>query len=290
MEPEIATTASECDPCTLECCEDGAYEAIPGSDFVITRVAFRDNSSKYYINDRLSNFTEVTQKLKGKGVDLDNNRFLILQGEVEQISLMKPKAQYLEDIIVVLPQDVKNEAEAYMLKELSLLKWREKATRLALDDTRGKMDEVQGNDSTLEENLKAERDKIKENKQTLKDLEITHNNYMKRQEELENDMRKCKEEFKEYERQDVKYQEDYKHLILIKKLEEKVEKVVMVLPCWRMFYYIPYTMYVNEADILCSVAVETERHRSELSKVRAELEPWEKQMIEHKGKLDVACM
>lgn len=59
--------------------DDGTYEALPGSDFVITRVAFRDNSSKYYINDRASNFTEVTKKLKGKGVDLDNNRFLILQ-------------------------------------------------------------------------------------------------------------------------------------------------------------------------------------------------------------------
>lgn len=116
--------------------EDGTYKVVSGSDFTITRVAFRDNSSKYYINDRTSNFTEVTRKLKGKGVDLDNNRFLILQvrycyaadllcirrlywsiridalvicqGEVEQISLMKPKAQgphdegfleYLEDII-----------------------------------------------------------------------------------------------------------------------------------------------------------------------------------------------
>lgn len=36
------------------------------------------------------------------------------------------------------------------------------------------------------------------------------------------------------------------------------------------------------------VIVETEIYRSELTKVRAELEPWEKQLIEHKGKLDVA--
>lgn len=35
-------------------------------------------------------------------------------------------------------------------------------------------------------------------------------------------------------------------------------------------------------------AVETERYRSELAEVRAELEPWEKQLIEHKGKLEVA--
>lgn len=46
--------------------------------------------------------------LKSKGIDLTNNRFLILQGEVEQISLMKPRSgdpekpgllEYLEDII-----------------------------------------------------------------------------------------------------------------------------------------------------------------------------------------------
>lgn len=60
-------------------------------------------------------------------------------------------------LTVVLQQDVKNEAEAYMLKELSLLKWREKATKLALNDTGGKMDELQGNVSILEENLKGER-------------------------------------------------------------------------------------------------------------------------------------
>ncbi|XP_058076874.1 structural maintenance of chromosomes protein 4-like [Magnolia sinica] len=59
--------------------DDGIYEAVVGSDFVITRVAFRDNSLNVYINDRGSNFIEVTKKLKGKGVDLDNNRFLILQ-------------------------------------------------------------------------------------------------------------------------------------------------------------------------------------------------------------------
>lgn len=88
--------------------ENDNYEVVPDSDFVLTRVAFRDNSSKYYLDSRMSTFTEVTQILMAKGVDLEHNRFLILQGEVEQISLMKPKAQtphdegfleYLEDII-----------------------------------------------------------------------------------------------------------------------------------------------------------------------------------------------
>lgn len=34
--------------------------------------------------------------------------------------------------------------------------------------------------------------------------------------------------------------------------------------------------------------METEAFRSELADVRSELEPWEKHLIEHKGKLDVA--
>lgn len=59
--------------------DGGNYKVVEGSEFSITRVAFRDNTSRYYINNRGSNFTEVTKVLKGKGVDLDNNRFLILQ-------------------------------------------------------------------------------------------------------------------------------------------------------------------------------------------------------------------
>lgn len=44
--------------------------------------------------------------------------------------------------------------------------------------------------------------------------------------ELDNDLRTCKDEFKEFERQDVKYREDSKHIKQkIKKLEEKLEKV-----------------------------------------------------------------
>ncbi|RVW59692.1 Structural maintenance of chromosomes protein 4 [Vitis vinifera] len=311
--------------------DDGTYEAVPGSDFVIARVAFRDNSSKYYINDRPSNFTE---------------------GEVEQISLMKPKAQgphdegfleYLEDIIgtnkyvekideshkqletlnerrsgvvqmVKLAEkerngleDVKNEAEAYMLKELSLLKWQEKAAKLASGDTSAKMVELQANMSNLEENLKNEREKIRENNQTLKELETLHNKYMKRQEQLDDGLRTCKDEFKEFERQDLKYREDVKHMERkIKKLEDKIEKdsskinqilkesedSADLIP--KLEDNIPklQKQLVDEEKVLEEIEenskVETEVYRSELARVRVELEPWEKQLIEHKGKLEVA--
>ncbi|GAA0146311.1 hypothetical protein LIER_06300 [Lithospermum erythrorhizon] len=332
--------------------DDGTYEVLPGSDFAITRVAFRDNSSKYYINNRGSNFTEVTKLLKGKGVDLDNNRFLILQGEVEQISLMKPKAQgphdegfleYLEDIIgtnkyvekideslkqleslnekrsgvvqmVKLAEkerdsleNVKNEAETYMLKELSLLKWQERATNLASEDNNSQIVELQTNISGLEENLQAERGKIKENSKSLKELETVHSKYMKRQEELENQLHNCKDEFKEFERQDIKHREDLKHLKQkIKKLEDKLEKdsskisditkesedSTILIP--RLEEEIPKLekVLLDEEKVLEELKdkakAETEILLCELSDVRGKLEPWERQLVEHKGKLEVA--
>jgi hypothetical protein len=39
----------------------------------------RNNTSDYYVNGKRMNVKEVTTLLKGKGIDLDNNRFLILQ-------------------------------------------------------------------------------------------------------------------------------------------------------------------------------------------------------------------
>jgi structural maintenance of chromosome 4 len=87
---------------------NGTPEIIPNSDLVISRRAFKNNSSKYYMNGKESNFTVVTTLLRDRGVDLDHKRFLILQGEVESIAQMKPKAanehddgllEYLEDII-----------------------------------------------------------------------------------------------------------------------------------------------------------------------------------------------
>ncbi|KFU97185.1 Structural maintenance of chromosomes protein 4, partial [Pterocles gutturalis] len=88
--------------------EGDDYEVIPNSNFCVSRTAYRDNSSVYYINGRKKTFKDVGILLRSHGIDLDHNRFLILQGEVEQIAMMKPKGQtendegmleYLEDLI-----------------------------------------------------------------------------------------------------------------------------------------------------------------------------------------------
>ncbi len=62
------------------CMQEGEeYEVVPGSVFTVARTAHRSNQSDYYVNDKKVSAKEVTDRLKGQGIDLDNNRFLILQ-------------------------------------------------------------------------------------------------------------------------------------------------------------------------------------------------------------------
>lgn len=108
-EDEDAESATDALPTATVSGHLESYRVVPDSEFVVTRTATKSNVSKYFVNNRPSNFTQVTELLSGKGIDLDNNRFLILQGEVEQIAMMKSKApegssedgllEYLEDII-----------------------------------------------------------------------------------------------------------------------------------------------------------------------------------------------
>lgn len=61
------------------------------------------------------------------------------------------------DLFYSFYQGVKNEAEEYMLKELSLLKWQEKATGLASENNITEIAEVQATVSSLEANVKTGR-------------------------------------------------------------------------------------------------------------------------------------
>ena len=130
--------------------EGDDYRVVPDSEFVIARSANQQSLSKYYVNGRVAQASEVTSILKQKGVDLDNNRFLILQGEVEQISLMKPKAstpnetgllEYLEDIFGTNKYQKPIETSAARLEELNE-KRQEKLHRLQL--VQREMDGLEG--------------------------------------------------------------------------------------------------------------------------------------------------
>lgn len=108
--------------------DDDSYAIVPSSEIVISRIARRDNSSNYMMNNKNATFKKVSEYLDSKGIDLDNNRFLILQGEVELISMMPPKGknkdddgllEYLEDIIGSNKYVEETEAAAEKVEELT---------------------------------------------------------------------------------------------------------------------------------------------------------------------------
>ena len=126
-------------------------------ELVVERRAFRNNTSKYYVNGKESSYTEVTKLLRQQGIDLDHKRFLILQGEVENIAQMKPKAEkenddglleYLEDIIGTAkykPMIEEKLAEIEMLNDVCI----ERENRFNIVD-REKQSLESGKDAALE--------------------------------------------------------------------------------------------------------------------------------------------
>lgn len=59
--------------------EGDDYEVIPDSNFYVSRTAYRDNTSVYHISGKKKTFKDVGNLLRSHGIDLDHNRFLILQ-------------------------------------------------------------------------------------------------------------------------------------------------------------------------------------------------------------------
>jgi len=55
------------------------YEVVPNSQIVVSRTAMKDSSSYYEVNGKRKKFGDVASLLREKGIDLDHNRFLILQ-------------------------------------------------------------------------------------------------------------------------------------------------------------------------------------------------------------------
>ncbi|KAI7868002.1 hypothetical protein BDF14DRAFT_1725442 [Spinellus fusiger] len=162
-----------CDSCSVEIhfqeIIDGEgtndVTVVPNSRLVVSRQAMRNNSSKYYINKTISSFTQVTTLLRARGIDLDHKRFLILQGEVESIALMKAKAkdenddgllEYLEDIIGTSNYKAPIEAFAGRLETLN-------------DDRLEKMNRVKfvAKEKDNLEELKAEAEEFLENENEL---------------------------------------------------------------------------------------------------------------------------
>nr|XP_027202872.1 structural maintenance of chromosomes protein 4-like [Dermatophagoides pteronyssinus] len=67
-------------------------DTVPLRDFSIGKSITLDNQSKYFINDNGVSYAEIRGELLQYNINLNRNRFLIFQGEIEKFSLLRPKA------------------------------------------------------------------------------------------------------------------------------------------------------------------------------------------------------
>lgn len=211
---------------------DGTVVVIPDSQLVVARQAFKNNTSKYYINGRDSSFTEVTTLMREKGIDLDHKRFLILQGEVESIAQMKPKAEnenddglleYLEDIIGTSSYKKTIEESTTKLEE-SNEECTSKSDRLELvrkeiGGLEGQKNNIvrymklenqlaskksiyyQVSMSQLEDQIKRNKDTIDQNRQKLDDEKKATDSYREEILELEHEVKKHNKELESMKRE-----------------------------------------------------------------------------------------
>uniref|UniRef100_A0A0N5BHH1 Structural maintenance of chromosomes protein n=1 Tax=Strongyloides papillosus TaxID=174720 RepID=A0A0N5BHH1_STREA len=86
---------------------NGVCFDVPDSSFSVGRKITSDNKSFFYRNGATIGRDDLKTLLKHHGLGLDHDRFLILQGEVESISMLKPKAEKEdEDSLLGLLDDI----------------------------------------------------------------------------------------------------------------------------------------------------------------------------------------
>ncbi|XP_048397870.1 structural maintenance of chromosomes protein 4 isoform X2 [Stegostoma tigrinum] len=246
--------------------EGDDFEVIPNSNFCVSRTAYKDNSSTYHINGKKSTFKDVGVLLRSHGIDLDHNRFLILQGEVEQIAMMKPKGQnehsegmleYLEDIIgserlkepiqilcrrveilneqrgeklnrvkmVEKEKDAlegeRNHAIEFLILKNEIVKNRNCVLQYYIHDVQKRIADLGAQKQKIHEDTQDTRDR---SAKLVEDIKIKNNDLKhleKKLGKITKFIEEKKEEFAQFDLQDVKVREKLKHS---KSKEKKLQK------------------------------------------------------------------
>ncbi|CDW60238.1 Structural maintenance of chromosomes protein [Trichuris trichiura] len=200
--------------CSQNCSENTIIE---GSEFCISRTVNEDSTSVYFINNRRVHYSDVVTLLRTMGVDIDHNRFLIQQGEVEAIAMMKPVSsdghepgllEYLEDIIgssrlkgiVASLQNKVEELFDVKAERVSSLAAKLKRTVICLShfatgELANKSEEI----LTVKDQLNDLNDNIKKNKESLKSYATEYEALKKQKSKLTAEEQKIKSKLKEGE-------------------------------------------------------------------------------------------
>ncbi|KAM0687519.1 Structural maintenance of chromosomes protein 4 [Conglomerata obtusa] len=217
-----------------------------GTDKLVIKRKLVYNKSTYYVNNNEVTQKELVELMESEGVDIENNRFLILQGEIESISLMKPKnngmLEYIEDVIgtakyleeiEILEKEYKQGSETFENKT-STFKFYEKEFQFIKD-------KKEQNEKCLKEHI--EKINVMKKLNTLKKQKLINENevLIEKKESYDKEMQIVNEKNKEFKQKMSLLETDLfdkKKEIAVKEKELKDEK--------QKFFELDKQNFINE--------------------------------------------
>ncbi|ERE90992.1 structural maintenance of chromosomes protein 4 [Cricetulus griseus] len=195
--------------------EGDDYEVIPNSNFYVSRTAYRDNTSVYHISGKKRTFKDVGNLLRSHGIDLDHNRFLILQ--LNRVKMVEKEKDALEG--------EKNIAIEFLTLENEIFKKKNHVCQYYIYDLQKRIAEMKTQKEKIHEDTKEITEKsnmlsneMKAKNSAVKDIEKKLNKVIKFIEEN-------KEKFTKLDLEDVQLREKLKHATSkAKKLEKQLQK------------------------------------------------------------------
>ena len=219
--------------------------------------------------------------------------------QVQRLKVVEKEREGLEG--------AKSEAEACIAKERELLTWRGTLFQLWLTDAQANVASLEASTGELTSRLEHERAKHSEYTATLAETEARHGAAAKEHGAISGELEVAREEFKEFERKDIKAREDLKHAkAKAKKLEDRqaadaaklVEQQQRAAALGAELPALEAKRSAAEAAlaaeeakldaIVASLSGELQGLGAQLSAVEKDLQPWEARMAEARARCDLA--
>jgi structural maintenance of chromosome 4 len=122
-------------------------------------------------------------------------------------------------------ESAKTEAESYLQKEQQLLRWQGTLHQIFLHKIEGNLAKIGVTKTELEAKLAHEKEKYVEYNKGLEEKETLYTTCTQEHGAIQAELTRTDQEFKEFERKDIKYREDLKFSKQkLKKVQEKMAK------------------------------------------------------------------
>ncbi|PVU89364.1 hypothetical protein BB561_005402 [Smittium simulii] len=273
-------------------------DKVYGSDIILTRTAFSNNTSKYYLNGNVTTLAEVTELLKSKGIDLNHKRFLILQVIVYFITIQyynklvdelnDSRAEKLRRVNLIEREKnnleaKKNEAVSFITLENDLALKKNTNYQFKLFQNQNIFNDAQSKYELVKNKFDEENKKTFAIKEEIRAIEDSYKKILKEYEAMEKNTKEVAKHYSRAEREELTFSVNT-NIESIKRAEADMEKEKIELSNLEKKLAIEK---IELSKIVDTLKGKTESLTENLREKQQELEPWKEKISTEKSKLAV---